>query len=79
MNNEKAEFHAKKMEMWKKKEELLNAMNENELRAFIKGYMMGQKSIFKQMDISHECGCDGHCNEELSCGCGNNDCNCKKE
>ena len=79
MNSEKTESHERKMEMWKKKEELLNAMNENELRAFIKGYMMGQKSIFKQIDSTNECGCGGHCHEESSCRCGNNDCNCGKE
>lgn len=78
MKDNKEEFFARKMEMWKKKEELLNAMSEKELRAFIKGYMMGQKSIFKQMNSEYECSCGVGCHEERSCGCGNEGCNCEK-
>ena len=77
MKGEQEEFHAKKMEMWKRKEELLNSMSESELRTFIKGYMMGQRSAFKQIGSMGGCGCG--CQERSSCGCGGNDCNCGKE
>jgi hypothetical protein len=79
MKDEKEEFHARKIEMWKKREELLKSMDEKELRAFIKGYMMGQRSILKQMNS--ECGCTsgGCCREESSCGCGKEGCGCGKE
>ena len=73
MNKEQEESHGKKIEMWKKKEELLNAMSENELRAFIKGYMMGQKFIFKQMGSGCECGC------QEGSSCEGNECNCEKK
>ncbi|MGC8479619.1 MAG: hypothetical protein ACP5M9_03050 [Candidatus Micrarchaeia archaeon] len=84
MEDKKEEFHAKNMEMWKKREELLKAMNEQELRAFIKGYMMGQRSISKQLDLANGCECNGGCGcgggcgcskgMEQSCGCGNENC-----
>ncbi len=81
MKGTKDEFYEKKMQMWKRREELLNSMSEKELRAFIKGYMMGQKMVFKQ--LSSECGCGGSCGGSSSCGsescqCGNKECNCEK-
>ncbi len=80
MENKKDEFHARKMEMWKKREELLNAMSEQELRAFIKGYMMGQKSIFKQLDSTNGCGGGCGCGNGMnsSCGCGSENCKGKE-
>ena len=81
MEGKKEEFHARKMEMWKKREELLNTMSEQELRAFIKGYMMGQRSIFKQLDSTNGCGCEGGCGcgngMKGPCGCNSENCNCK--
>lgn len=83
MKDSKDEFLEKRMQMWKKREEMLNSMSEKELRAFIKGYMMGQRQVFKQLNSM--CGCGGGCQEGCSsckgesCGCGNKDCNCGKE
>lgn len=73
----------KKMQMWKMKEEMLNAMGDKELRAFIKGYMMGQKAVLKQLSAMDGCDC-GDCkcdsdSKEGSCGCGKEDCNCSKD
>lgn len=71
-----------KMQMWKMKEEMLNSMSEKELRAFIKGYMMGQKTVFKQFASMGGCDCgrDGcpSCSGD-SCGCGGKDCACGEE
>ncbi|MDE1861266.1 MAG: hypothetical protein KGH72_06150 [Candidatus Micrarchaeota archaeon] len=72
-----------KMKMWKMKEEMLNSMTEKELRAFIKGYMMGQKSVLKQLSSMGGCSCggcgsDSSCNSD-SCGCGKEECNCGKD
>jgi hypothetical protein len=79
MKDEISEFHAKKMEMWKRKEEMLNSMSEKELRAYIKGYMMGQRSVFKHLDMISGNGCGCGCNGGQSCGCGGSSCNCGKE
>jgi len=68
----------KKMKMWKMKEEMLNSMSEKELRAFIKGSMMGQKTVLKQLSSMGGCQCGGSCGGD-SCGCGKEDCNCGKE
>ena len=59
MKDAKDEFYEKKMQMWKKREELLNSMSEKELRAFIKGYMLAEKMVFKQLNSMSgcECGC----------------------
>ncbi len=82
MNDNKEQFSEKKMQMWKMREELFNSMSDKELRAFIKGYMMAQRMVFKQLS---SCGCHGgSCHEgssckSESCGCGNKDCNCGKE
>ncbi len=76
--------YSEKMKMWKMKEELLNSMSEKELRAFIKGYMMGQKTVLKQLSSMGGCQC-GDCGEESSCksddscGCGEKGCSCGKE
>ncbi len=85
MKEEKDEFYEKKMQMWKKREELLNAMGDKELRAFIKGYMMAERMVFKQLNAMNGCDC-GSCQgcsscscKDESCGCGNKDCNCGKE
>ncbi len=73
----------KKMEMWKMKDEMLSAMGDKELRAFIKGYMMGQKAVLKQLSAMGGSDCGGcGCNSDSkgeSCGCGKEDCNCGKE
>jgi hypothetical protein len=83
MKDAKDEFFEKKMQMWKRREELLNSMSEKELRAFIKGYMMAERMVFKQ--LSSMCGCQGgscqegsSCKSE-SCGCEEKDCHCDKE
>jgi len=67
MKDEKDSFFEKKMEMWKKREEIMNSMSEKELRAFIKGYMMGQGMAFKVLK-KMERGCS--CHEHGSCECG---------
>ncbi len=84
MNDSKDGFSEKKMEMWKMREELLNSMSDKELRAFIKGYMMGQKMVMKQLSAMGGCGSGCGCGEESSCkgescGCGKEECNCGKE
>lgn len=75
------EFFEMKMEMMKKREEMLNAMGDKELRAFIKGYMMAERMVFKRMIELKECDCncgsDG-CGGD-SCGCGEKECDCGKE
>jgi hypothetical protein len=70
----------KKMQMWKMKEDLLNSMSDKELRAFIKGYMMGQRTVLKQLSSMGGCQCGGgsECKGE-SCGCGKEGCDCGKE
>lgn len=85
MKDEKDNFMEGKMKMWKMREELLNSMSEKELRAFIKGYMMGERKILKHL-ASSACGCqEGSCGSGScscgndSCGCGNKECNCGKE
>lgn len=78
MTDKKEGFSEKKMAMWKMKEEMLNSMNDKELRAFIKGYMMAQKMHFKQLSMLSGCGCS--CSQSgSSCGCGNKECSCGKE
>ncbi len=72
MKDEKDSFHEMRMNRWKMREELLNSMDEKELRAFIKGYMMGQRTVFKHLSAVNECGSG-------SCGCGGKECNCGKE
>ncbi len=93
MKDEKEEFSEKKKEMWKRREALLNAMSDKELRAFIKGYMMAERMVFKQLNSAGGCGggcqgggcqCGGGCQEGSSCkgescGCGEKNCNCGKE
>ncbi len=87
MKEGKDEFLDKKMRMWKMRDELLNAMGEKELRAFIKGYMMAERSVFKNLRKMNQANDDcGRCNEcsckGESCGCGDKDCkecNCEKE
>ena len=78
MSDEKGEFSETKMQRWKMKEEMLNAMSDKELRAFIKGYMMAQRMVFKQLNAMSGCSC-GDYHGGSSCGCGNKDCNCNKE
>lgn len=63
---DKGKFLDKRMEMWKRREEMLSKMDEKELRAFIKGYMMSQGMLLRMLKPKHKC------NE--GCGCGN--CNC---
>jgi hypothetical protein len=83
MKDQKGEFFEKKMQMWKMREELLNSMSEKEIRAFLKGYMMGERTVFRQ--LKSMCGCQGGSCQECSscksesCGCGQKDCNCGKE
>lgn len=85
MTDSKGNYDEQKMQMWKMKEEMLNSMNDKELRAFIKGYMMGQKAVIKQLSAMGECGSSGcGCGQESSCkgescGCGKEECNCGKE
>ncbi len=83
MKDMKDELYEKKMDMWKRREELLSAMSDKELRAFIKGYMMAERMVFKQ--LRSICGCqDGGCQGGSSCnsgqcGCEGKDCSCPKE
>ena len=88
MKDEHEHSHMDKLKM---KQEMLNAMDEKELRAFITGYMLGQKKVFKFLKSHSGCacggsgGCGGGCGggEAGGCkgksGCGREDCNCKKE
>lgn len=65
---------------WQARKEMLEAMDEKELRAFILGYMMGQKLILKKMVQMNSSSCEsGGCNcGGGSCGCGGS-CNCENE
>ena len=67
MKDEKGEFFERRMQMWKRREEMLNSMNEKELRAFIKGYMMAQRMAFRKNRM-HGCQC-GCCQGGSSCNC----------
>lgn len=70
MAKEEKDWMERKAEMWKRKEALLDSMSEKELRAFIRGYMMGQRQASKG---AHQgCGCGGG----GSCNCGQGSCNC---
>ncbi len=76
MKGEMDEHFERRMLMWKKRDEMLNALSEKELRAFIKGYMMGEHMVFRKLRKMNQCQC-GSCG---SCGCGDNSsCNCDKE
>lgn len=93
MKDEKENFHERKMEMFKKREEFLKSMDEKELRAFIKGYMLAERITFKRLKSVVACGCDNCCEESCressscgcgssgngSCGCGQENCNCGKQ
>ncbi len=85
MKDEKESFHERKMEILKKREELLKSMDEKELRAFIKGYMMAEHMTFKRLSavLASDCGdCNGCCGGSQSCNCGSCDsrsCGCGKE
>ena len=78
MKDSKEGFSEKKMQMWKMKEEMLNSMSDKELRAFIKGYMLGEKMVLKQLGSMAGCGCGGS-EQASSCGCGKEECSCSKE
>jgi hypothetical protein len=54
-----------KEEMWRWKKEMLAAMGEKELHAFITGYMMAEKMVLKSMSSGRGCGCG--CGPECSC------------
>lgn len=83
MKDSKDEFYERRMQMWKRREELLNSMSEKELRAFIKGYMMAERRVLRQLSSMRGCQCGSCCREGSSCkgescGCGEKDCNCGK-
>lgn len=63
-----------KMRMMKMRDDMLNAMDEKELRAFIKGYLMAQMQNKKRQGGGGGCGCGGHC----GCGGGEGSCDCKQ-
>jgi hypothetical protein len=81
MKDSNESYDENKMKMWKMKEEMLNSMSDKELRAFIKGYMMGQKAVMKQLSAMGGCGSGGGCGcgGEQSCACGKEECDCGKE
>ncbi len=83
MKNESDASCEKRMQRWKMREEMLNAMSEKELRAFIKGYMMAEHTIFRrmtQMCSPSSCNCQecSSCKGE-SCDCGDKECKGCKE
>ncbi len=79
------EEHEGKAEMFRRREELLKSMDEKELRAFIKGYMMAERMTFRRMKSVSSCcsdDCGGSCKEssQCSCGsCGSCACSCDKD
>lgn len=77
MSEEKESGFERKMQMMKMRDEMLNAMSDKELRAFIKGYMIAERTAFKHMMAMNSCQCG--CGEGSSCACGKENCNCGKE
>ncbi len=72
MKDENGGHHEMRMRMWKMREELLNSMGEKELRAFIKGYMMGQHMLLRKFRKHGGCGgngerCGGNCGGNREC------------
>ncbi len=85
-HNEHDEFLERKMKMWKMRDELLNSMTEKELKAFIKGYMMGERNILRHLKQTEGCqggSCQcGNCGEgscKNEAGCQGKECNCGRE
>ncbi len=84
MKDEKDAYFEKRMQRWNIREEMLNSMGEKELRAFLRGYMMGERTVLKHLSAAMEsqcggCGCgDSSCKGE-SCNCGDKDCKDCKE
>ncbi len=80
MNEDRKELNKGKMEMWKKMEELLNSMDQKELKAFIRGYMLGERTAAKKMRNDGcgggACVCSG---ASSACGCGKEECRCGEE
>lgn len=68
----KADMMEGKMRMWKMKREMLDAMSDKELRAFITGYMMAESKILRKLGSTCGCGCG--CGQGGNCGCSS--CNC---
>ncbi len=81
-----------KMKMWKMRKEMLDSMNEKELRAFITGYMMAESKILRKLGSKcnggYGCGsgsgCSCGCGSGCSCGCGagsctNGECECSSK
>lgn len=64
--------HEWRAEMWKRRNEMINSLSEKELRAFIKGYMMGERMVFRRLRRMNRCGCG-------SCRCGENSCGCEEK
>ncbi|MDE1865777.1 MAG: hypothetical protein KGH94_04045 [Candidatus Micrarchaeota archaeon] len=81
MKESREDFVERKMKMWKMREEFINSMSDKELKAFIKGYMMGERTIFKRLSKMQGCGCGcgGGCSCGGSCNCDEKECNCGKE
>ncbi len=65
-----------KMKMWKMRKEMLDSMNEKELRAFITGYMLAESKILRKLDSKCHGGCSCGCGSGCDCDCGSK-CNCK--
>ena len=57
MKDEHGESHEKKMRMWKMRDEMINSLNEKELKAFIKGYMMGERTALRCLRSIGGCNC----------------------
>ena len=70
-----------KMKMWKMRKEMLDALGEKELRAFITGYMMAESKMMRKMGSKCSCGCTccSGCSCGSSCNCKGDSCTCSKE
>jgi hypothetical protein len=70
MKDEHEDWQERRMKMWKMREEMLNSLSEKELRAFIKGYMMGERTVMRHLKSDHGCRSSG-CNCGGQCSCEN--------
>lgn len=70
MKESKGDHNEMRMQMWKKRDEMLKSLSDKELRAFLKGYMMGEHMAFRRARKIIKASNCGSC----GCGCCGNSC-----